>query len=139
MNLACRILVVALVVLGAYYLTFWLSLAFVPFEAYELAAPIVALLCAAAAGRYVWMSLEPNVVGGIWRTTLLWAVVAGGIGFVVGFFFPIVFLPTANQGPMLGIFFTGPLGFMLGGVAGFIHALRQRRRIGASKQSVNAG
>ena len=138
MNLAGRILIVALVVLGAYYLTFWSSIALIPFEAYGLVAPIVALLCSAATGRYVWISLRSGAVGGIWRTTLLWAVIAGGIGFVVGFFFPILILPTANQGPMLGIFITGPLGFLFGGVAGFIYGLRQRRKIVTSKGTADA-
>jgi len=131
-TLAGRIFIVVFVVLGAYCLTFWLSLAFIPLDAYGLVAPVAALLCAAAAGRYVWVSLGSSAVGGVWQTTLLWAVVLGGVCFLIGFFFPIIFLPTANQGPLLGIFITGPLGFLLGGVAGFIYALRQRRKIGTS-------
>jgi len=42
------------------------------------------------------------------------AFVLGGIGFVAGFFGPILLTPEANQGPLLGIFITGPLGFVLG-------------------------
>jgi hypothetical protein len=30
-------------------------------------------------------------------------------------------VPGANQGPLLGIFITGPLGLMLGGAGGAIH------------------
>jgi hypothetical protein len=48
-----------------------------------------------------------------WRI-LLPAFVLGGIGFVAGFFGPILLTPEANQGPLLGIFITGPLGFVLG-------------------------
>ncbi len=42
------------------------------------------------------------------------AFVVGGIGFVLGFVGPILLTPEANQGPLLGIFITGPLGFVLG-------------------------
>lgn len=44
----------------------------------------------------------------------LWAAGLGGVGFVAGFFGPILFLPESNQGPLLGIFLTGPLGFFTG-------------------------
>ena len=42
----------------------------------------------------------------------------GGIGLVAGFVGPLIFAPSANQGPLLGIFVTGPLGFVLGLVMG---------------------
>jgi hypothetical protein len=43
-----------------------------------------------------------------------------------GFLGPIIFTPEANQGPLLGIFITGPLGFLLGGVAGFVYWAKRR-------------
>jgi len=49
---------------------------------------------------------------------LLWALVLGAIGFVCGYFGPIVFSPDANQGPLLGIFITGPGGLIVGFVLG---------------------
>jgi hypothetical protein len=49
------------------------------------------------------------------------AVAAGGIGFVAGFFGPLIFTPEANQGPLLGIFITGPAGFVIGAVAGAVY------------------
>ena len=42
------------------------------------------------------------------------AVTVGFIGFALGFLGPIILAPGANQGPMLGIFITGPLGFLAG-------------------------
>jgi hypothetical protein len=48
----------------------------------------------------------------------LGGLIVGGIGFVGGFFGPIIFMPEANQGPLLGIFITGPAGFVLGLVIG---------------------
>ena len=42
------------------------------------------------------------------------ALLLGTIGFCAGFFGPIILTPEANQGPLLGIFITGPLGAILG-------------------------
>ena len=53
---------------------------------------------------------------GIFQTALLGALILGGIGFVGGFFGPIIFTPEANQGPLLGIFITGPAGVIVGAV-----------------------
>ena len=53
-------------------------------------------------------------------STLIGGVILGGIGFVGGFFGPVIFAPQANQGPMLGIFITGPLGFVLGAIIGCV-------------------
>lgn len=52
--------------------------------------------------------------------------VIGAIGFCTGFFGPMLFAPDANQGPLLGIFITGPLGAVLGAIGGFVYGIRQR-------------
>ena len=49
------------------------------------------------------------------------------IAFVVGFFGPMIWAPEANQGPLLGLFITGPLGFLLGGVDGLAYGLVRRQ------------
>ncbi|HEY4366814.1 MAG TPA: hypothetical protein VGN07_06225 [Steroidobacteraceae bacterium] len=49
---------------------------------------------------------------------LLWALMLGGIGFAAGFFGPIALNPEANQGPLLGIFITGPAGALAGYLLG---------------------
>lgn len=46
------------------------------------------------------------------------AVVVGGVGFLGGFVGPMILAPLANQGPLLGIFITGPLCIVLGAIAG---------------------
>ncbi|ESY71163.1 hypothetical protein X742_01675 [Mesorhizobium sp. LNHC232B00] len=45
-----------------------------------------------------------------------------------GFVGPIIFTPDANQGPLLGIFITGPLGLVVGLVVRFVLSLRPSRR-----------
>ena len=42
------------------------------------------------------------------------ALLVGAIAFALGFFGPMIVTPGANQGPMLGIFITGPIGFVVG-------------------------
>lgn len=44
----------------------------------------------------------------------LWPVLLGAAGFCAGFFGPMIFVPESNQGPMVGIFLTGPGGVALG-------------------------
>jgi hypothetical protein len=50
----------------------------------------------------------------------LWAVSLGAVGFIAGFFGPLAVNPEANQGPLLGIFITGPAGLLGGLVLGAI-------------------
>jgi hypothetical protein len=61
-------------------------------------------------------------------TMLISAAVVGGAGFLLGFFGPMIIAPGANQGPLLGIFITGPLGFVLGIPLGFIYWLMKTRK-----------
>lgn len=61
-------------------------------------------------------------------TIFRWGVIVGLIGFVGGLVGPIIFTPDANQGPLLGMFITGPVGLVLGLVFGFVLSLRPKRR-----------
>ena len=44
----------------------------------------------------------------------------GAVGFVLGFVGPLIFMPRSNQGPLLGIFITGPVGAVLGVLLGLV-------------------
>ncbi len=50
----------------------------------------------------------------------------GLVGFALGFFGPMILTPEANQGPMLGIFITGPGAFVAGIAWGAVRAARRR-------------
>lgn len=63
--------------------------------------------------RQVWLRLDAPRAS-LPGSVLVWAFALGGIGFVLGFFGPMLFAPGANRGPLLGIFITGPAGFVLG-------------------------
>ncbi|HET7622519.1 MAG TPA: hypothetical protein VFK39_11510 [Gemmatimonadaceae bacterium] len=77
----------------------------------------VAIFRYASGGRY--RPMVDSAVG--------WALLFGAVGFALGFFGPMIFAPGANQGPLLGIFITGPGGFFLGLAWGVLRALRRGR------------
>jgi len=52
---------------------------------------------------------------------LLGGLIVGGISFAAGFSGPMIFFPQSNQGPLPGILFTGPIGFVAGTVLGTIN------------------
>ncbi len=57
------------------------------------------------------------------RYLVIGAAAVGLVGFVAGFFLPMILSPDANQGPLLGLFITGPGGALLGLVVGVVAAL----------------
>ncbi len=64
------------------------------------------------------------------RWSLAGALIVGSITFLAGFIGPMILTPGANQGPLLGIFFTGPLGFVVGAVIGMVIGLiRESRQV----------
>jgi hypothetical protein len=49
----------------------------------------------------------------------------GAVAFVAGFVGPLIATPASTLGPLLGILITGPLGFVVGALGGFVvHKLR---------------
>jgi len=56
------------------------------------------------------------------------AVVVGSTGFIAGFVGPILLTPEANQGPLLEIFITSPLGALLGALIGAIWSTFRTRQ-----------
>ena len=62
---------------------------------------------------------------GWWCVTMTGIV--GVVSFLIGFCGPMIFRPDSNQGPLLGIFVTGPLGAVAGAVCGVVIGLVVRR------------
>jgi hypothetical protein len=113
-------------ILVALRLPFWVSL-------------VASLVAAVAVGRYVWLHTA-SVHAGLISSTVLGAVILASVGFAGGFFGPIIFMPGANQGPLLGVFITGPLGFILGAVGGAAYWFaRGRYRVRKLPESSTAG
>jgi hypothetical protein len=92
----------------------------------------IALAAAFFAARFVWRWSSADAGGatgatGLLRAIAVGALVTGGVGFVGGFFGPMIIDPSANQGPMLGIFITGPLGFVAGAIGGAVYWAAKHR------------
>lgn len=64
----------------------------------------------------------------IWAYAVLGGLIVGSISFAAGFFGPILLRPDSPQGPMLGIFFAGPAGFIIGLIGGAITGFVKSRR-----------
>jgi hypothetical protein len=114
-----------LVGVATFYFVFWVPFSLLSFLPGHLLIAFAGSLAAAVwAGRYMWRRTEDG--GGVLTMTLGGAMIVGTIGFVGGFFGPMIWAPDANQGPLLGLFYTGPLGFVLGGAGGFVYGLTRR-------------
>jgi hypothetical protein len=74
------------------------------------------------------MDPRPTPPPGCLPSALLGGAVLGGLGFFGGFFGPLILAPEANQGPLLGIFITGPLGTLLGLAGGALVGRWRNRR-----------
>jgi hypothetical protein len=121
-----RVLVSAVVVLATYYFVYWLPFSLIPLGGQRWIANVTSLLCAVGAGCYVWTRTRSGAA--TWIASVMYgAIVLGAIGFAAGFFGPMILAPEANQGPLLGIFITGPLGMVVGAVGGLVYALAWRK------------
>jgi len=103
---------------ASFYMMLWLVGALIlP----ENTPPSIRLLLSVAAavfvGRGVWQRTS-RASAGFASAVVTGGFAVGGIGFCAGFFGPMILAPQANQGPMLGIFITGPLGFLVGAIGG---------------------
>lgn len=126
MKLVSRILAVLFVVPATFFFVYWVPFSILPLDGFRWIALPVSLACAIAAGWYLWRTLDSDRHGMV-VTMLLGAILSGAIGFIAGFFGPMLLAPDANQGPLLGLFITGPLGFLVGAIAGAVYWLRRAR------------
>jgi hypothetical protein len=94
----------------------------------DLLSAVFFLCSGTLAALSAWAALRGHVAESRRRMkfALIGGLALGGIGFAAGFFGPILLRPDANQGPLLGIFITGPLGFVAGTVAGWLWGRARR-------------
>ena len=94
----------------------------------DLASTFIALPFAYFTGRATWRSLSGNEMSA-WFYSLSGALLIGAIGFTIGFIGPMLVAAGGNQGPMLGLFITGPIGTIVGAIAGLIYAKRRKSNV----------
>jgi hypothetical protein len=117
-----RVIAMLVVIPATYYFTKY-PFSPVPFRGNS----IISLLCAAGVGWYVWVKLR-SAPADTFSSTLLGAILLGSAGFDVGFFGPQIFVPGSNEGPVLGMFITGPIGFIFGAIFGLVCSFGRGRK-----------
>jgi hypothetical protein len=88
---------------------------------------LIPLIVAMVAARFGWAHAQ-DIPKDLLPRIFYGAVLFGGMGFAAGFFGPMIFAPEANQGPLLGIFITGPAGVLIGAIAGLVYGVSKSRR-----------
>jgi hypothetical protein len=80
----------------------------------------ISILIALAISVLAWKKMSINA-DRLEIHMLAWGIIIGSIGLIAGFLGPIIFHWGGNQGPLLGILYTGPLGFIIGLISGAIY------------------
>lgn len=126
MNNIARAILTGVVFIVAFYFTFWVPGSLLPFGDQSWIAVPLALVVAYCVATFVWRRSE-SLTGGPFVTAGLGAAIMGTVGFLGGFVGPMIFAPDANQGPLLGLFITGPLGVVAGAIGGYIYGFARSR------------
>jgi len=121
LNTVTRIILTFISVVAGYFFIYWVPFSLIPGARNIPAIPqIVSLLIAVIIGIFIWKKTRTSS-NGLSTYIIMGGIIVGSIGFITGFWGPIIFNPSANQGPLLGIFITGPLGFLIGLAGGGIY------------------
>lgn len=128
MKTLMRVILTFFTFVASYYFVYWLPLSLIP-GVHEIAwlPNIISLSIAIVISVFVWKKTS-SASNSLASHIIMGGIIIGAIGFILGFFGPILFMPDANQGPLLGIFITGPLGFLLGLTGGAILWTVKRRK-----------
>jgi hypothetical protein len=94
-----RVALSGIAALATFYFVYWIpfSLLF-PHDDFGWFRNIGSLTPSVIVGWYLW-SQTGSLSKGLYKSAMIGAVVAGSLGFAAGFFGPMVFDPSANQGP----------------------------------------
>ncbi len=125
MQAIVRVVGTAFIGFCTFYLSFWtVGSAIIDVGAPPVSALSTSVLLAMVAAWFVWTR---SALPDLFLRMTLGAILVGALGFGIGIFGPMAFAPEANQGPLMGIFITGPLGTVLGAVGGAIWWSRGQR------------
>lgn len=111
---------------GAFIINFQKN---VPIYIQAIIINTISLISAFFVAKFVWKrtTLQKNNLG-LAGSILMGGFLLGSIGFIVGFFGPIIFYPSSNQGPLFGIFISGPIGFLIGLVSGALYWITKTKK-----------
>src|SRR5205823_8268414 len=122
-----RLLMRLVVSVAVFYFTFWIAGASLTAISRQSAIAISgAAVVAVAATAGAWKVMVSSQ--GVSHTVLTPALVGGALGFLAGFVGPMLLTPNSAQGPLLGIFITGPFGVLVGVLVGTAQEVRAPAR-----------
>lgn len=118
------IFVSALVFIASFYaLTYLFFGSYFNTQGQEVLGRVLGIISALGIAVFTFFKLK-NQASGAFTYSIIGGIIFGSIGFIMGFFGPILLNPVANQLPLLGIFVGGPLGFLIGLYVGRRYWLR---------------
>jgi len=124
MKIVLRIFLTLIVLLFVYFFVYWVPFSLIRgklgLTTDSLIPTIVSWVLAIIVAYFTWKRTG-NLANGFVSHILMGGIIIGGISFFAGFFGPMIFAPDANQGPLLGLFITGPVGFVVGLIGGGIY------------------
>lgn len=129
MQPAMKIILSIVAFVASYIFIYFALIAFIPsvYEIYYL-PNVIALILAIAISIYVWK--KTSFKNGLTSHMVMGGIIVGSISFIIGFFGPIIFVPDSNQGPLFGIFISGPVGILVGLIAGAVFwKIKQRKQM----------
>lgn len=129
MQAAIKLIITFLVFIASFYFIYYIPFALIPWiNEIDFLPEIVSLLIAIGIAVFVWKKTTITMHS-LASYIIMGGIIVGSIAFLIGFLGPIIFTPESNQGPLLGIFITGPLGFIVGLISGAIYwKIKQRKQ-----------
>ena len=118
-----RIILTFISFIATYYFIFWVPFSLIPgAHNFQVIPILISLLAALSVAILVWKKTT-KLSNSLSNYVVMGGIILGSIGFLLGFIGPIIFTPNSNQGPLLGIFVTGPISFIVGLLGGGIYWL----------------
>jgi len=127
MHISLRIILLLVIAPSVFFFIYWVPFSLIQIGENEFVRMTFSILSAVLTGWFILSATKSPSKNSLLSSIICWAFITGGVGFFAGFFGPIIFTPEANQGPLVGIIFTGPLGLLLGAIIGLIYWLRNKR------------
>lgn len=111
-------IILTFTVLATSWFIYWIFMFFIPgAREIPVISLLTSLLIAAGFGFLIWKRLGERK-DNLSRYVLMGGLITGAVFFLARFVGPMIFWPSSNLGPMFGLFFTGPLGFLTGLLGG---------------------
>src|SRR5829696_1536712 len=93
-------------------------------QANQLIRNVLSISTVAFVGIIIW-KLTAKLTKEQSSMVIKGGIIGGVVGFLIGFVGPILLTPGSPQGPLLGVFFTIPIGFVLGLIGGAFYGSRK--------------